>query len=49
MEKCPSRFERLKESHPKMYDLLDVVKNNGYTMRQAIEWTNEHGNLNIRL
>jgi len=43
------RFERLKETHPKMYGLLDVVKNNGVTMRQAIEWTNEHGNMNIRL
>ena len=43
------RFEMLKETHPKMYALLDVVKNNGVTFRQAIEWTNEHGNLNIRL
>ena len=43
------RFERLKETHPKMYDLLDVIKNNGVTFREAIEWTNEHGNLNIRL
>lgn len=43
------RFEKLKQTHPKMYDLLDVVKNNGVTMREAIEWVNEHGNLNIRL
>jgi len=43
------RFEKLKISHPKMYNLLDVCKNNGYTLRQAIEWTNEHGNLNIKL
>ena len=49
LEESPSRFEMLKETHPKMYALLDVVKNSGYTMRQAIEWTNEHGNLNIRL
>ena len=49
LEKSPSRFEMLKETHPKMYALLDVIKNNGYTMRQAIEWTNEHGNLNIKL
>ncbi len=44
-----SRFLELKETHPKMYGLLDVCKNNGVTFREAIEWTNEHGNLNIRL
>ena len=43
------RFLQLKETHPKMYNLLDIVKNNGVTFREAIEWTNEHGNLNIRL
>lgn len=43
------RFVQLKESHPKMYNLLDVVKNNGVTFREAIEWTNEHGNLDIKL
>ncbi len=43
------RFEMLKESHPKMYRMLDVMKNNGITFRQAIEWTNKHGNLNIKL
>jgi len=43
------RFEMLKETHPKMYSMLDLVENNGYTFRQAIEWTNEHGNLNIKL
>ena len=42
------RFELLKQTHPKMYALLDIVKNNGVTMRQAIDWINEHGNLNIR-
>ena len=47
--KDDTRFLQLKESHPKMYNLLDVVKNNGVTFREAIEWTNEHGNLNIKL
>lgn len=42
-----NRFLRLKETHPKMYAMLDIVKNNGYTMRQAIEWINENGNLKI--
>ena len=49
LEKSPNRFEMLKETHPKMYALLDVVKNNGVTFREAIEWTNEHGDLNIKL
>ena len=49
LEKSPNRFELLKETHPKMYNLLDVCKNNGVTFREAIEWTNEHGNLNIKL
>ena len=49
LEKSPNRFEMLKETHPKMYNLLDVCKNNGVTFREAIEWTNEHGNLNIKL
>lgn len=48
LEKSPNRFEMLKESHPGMYTLLDKVKNNGYTMREAIEWINEHGNMEIK-
>lgn len=42
------RFIRLKETHPQMYKLLDVVQNNGYTMRQAIDWIMEHSNKVIR-
>ena len=37
-----SRFRKLKVSHPKFYGLLDLIKNNGVTFREAIEWTNEH-------
>lgn len=48
LEKSPNRFERLKETHPKMYALLDIVKNNGVTMREAIDWINEHGNMDIK-
>ena len=48
LEKGKSRFESLHETHPKMYAMLDVVKNNGVTMREAIDWMNEHGNLHIR-
>ena len=49
LEKSPNRFERLKETHPKMYAMLDIVKNNGVTMRQAIEWLTEHGGTNRKL
>lgn len=42
------RFERLKQTHPGMYKMLDVIKNNGVTFREAIDWTNEHGDLDIR-
>lgn len=37
-----ARFLMLKETHPKMYKLLDIIQNNGVTYREAIEWTNEH-------
>lgn len=43
-----ARFVRLKDTHPKMYALLDKIENNGITYRQAIDWINEHGKLNIR-
>lgn len=43
-----ARFVLLKQTHPKMYGLLDHITNNGYTYRQAIDWINEHGNTNIK-
>lgn len=43
-----SRFLRLKETHPKFHNLLYVLKNNGVTYADAIDWINEHGNMNIR-
>ena len=43
-----SRFLRLKETHPKFHNLLHVLKNNGVTYAEAIDWINEHGNMNIR-
>ena len=42
------RFVKLKETHPGLYGLLDVVKNNGYTMRQAIDWIAEHSDKVIK-
>ena len=43
------RFVRLKETHPRFYNLLDYCKNNGVTYREAIEWFNEHSNKKIDL
>lgn len=43
-----SRFLRLKETHPKFHNLLHVLKNNGVTYAEAIDWINEHGNMSIK-
>ena len=43
-----SRFLKLKETHPKFHNLLYVLKNNGVTYAEAIDWVNEHGNMNIK-
>ena len=43
-----TRFVDLKGTHPQMYKLLDIARNNGYTMREAIDWINKHGDLNIK-
>lgn len=42
------RFVKLKETHPQMYQLLDIAKNNGYTMRQAIDWIAENSDVIIK-
>ena len=43
-----SRFLRLKETHTKFHNLLYILKNNGVTYAEAIDWVNEHGNMNIK-
>ena len=43
-----SRFLRLKETRPKFHNLLYILKNNGVTYAEAIDWVNEHGNMNIK-
>lgn len=48
LEKEPNRFQMLKETHPKFYNLLYILKNNGVTYAEAIDWINEHGNMNIK-
>lgn len=44
LEKEPNRYQKLVESHPSYLKLLDICKNNDVTMREAIEWCNEHIN-----
>ena len=43
-----SRYLRLKETHPKFHNLLYILKNNGVTYAEAIDWVNEHGGFNIK-
>lgn len=43
-----SRFLRPKETHPKFHNLLYILKNNGVTYAEAIDWVNEHGGFNIK-
>lgn len=43
------RFERLKITHPKVYDyLMRPWEQGGLNYKEVIDWLNEHGNLNIR-
>ena len=48
LEKEPNRFQMLKQTHPKFHNLLYVLKNNGVTYAEAIDWVNEHGHFNIK-
>ena len=48
LEKEPNRFQMLKQTHPKFHNLLYVLKNNGITYAEAIDWVNEHGHFNIK-
>lgn len=43
-----SRFLRLKETHPKFHNLLYVLKNNGVSYAEALDWVNKHGGFNIK-
>jgi 3'-phosphoadenosine 5'-phosphosulfate sulfotransferase (PAPS reductase)/FAD synthetase len=44
-----SRFERMKQTHPKQYDyIMRPAEEGGLNYKEVIDWINEHGNLNIR-
>ena len=43
------RFEKMKETHPKLYDYIMRPKDQGgLNYKEVIDWINENGNLNIR-
>lgn len=46
--KGDTRFVDLKQTHPGLYGLMDKIQNNGVTMREAIDWINEHGDMDIK-
>lgn len=49
LEGSPSRFERMKETHPKQYEyIMKPVSEGGLGYKEVIDWINEHGNLNIK-
>jgi len=48
-EKGVSRFERIKQTHPKIYDyIMRPWEDGGLGYKEVIDWINENGNLNIR-
>ena len=49
LEKSPNRFERMKETHPKLYDyIMKPWDKGGLGYKDVIDWINEHGNMNIK-
>lgn len=43
------RFERMKKTHPKLYEwIMKPKEEGGLDYKNVIDWINEHGNLNIR-
>jgi len=49
LEKSPNRFEKLKVTHPEIYDyIMRPEDQGGLNYKEIIDWINKHGNLNIR-
>ena len=49
LEKSPNRFERMKQTHPKIYDYIMRGKpDGGLGYKEIIEWINTNGNMNIK-
>lgn len=49
LEKSPTRFERMKETHPKQYAyIMKPVEEGGLGYKDVIDWINQHGNMDIK-
>lgn len=49
LEKSPNRFERMKDTHPKLYDyIMRPTEQGGLNYKEVIDWINENGNMNIK-
>lgn len=49
LEKSPNRFERLKVTHPKLYDyVMRSEDKGGLGYKEKLDWINEHGGFDIK-
>lgn len=49
LEKSPTRFEQMKETHPKQYAyIMKPVEEGGLGYKDVIDWINQHGNMDIK-
>lgn len=49
LEKSPTRFEQMKETHPKQYTyIMKPVEEGGLGYKDVIDWINQHGNMDIK-
>lgn len=49
LEDGEGRLVKLKQTHPKQYNyIMKNKEDGGLNFKEVIDWTNEHGNLNIR-
>ena len=49
LEKGEGRFQRLKRTHPKLYDyIMRPKEKGGLNYKEVIDWINENGNFNIK-
>ena len=49
LEKSPTRFERMKITHPKQYDyIMRPIEQGGLNYKNVIDWINNHSDINIK-
>ena len=49
LEDSPTRFERMKKTHPKQYNyIMKPVQEGGLGYKDVIDWINQYGNMNIK-